>query len=567
MAALIAAPELMAQAATDLATIGSTLDIAHTVAAAPILSVLPAAADEISAGIARLFSVHAQTFQALAARAAEFHDQFSRALAAAAGAYAETEAANAAPLSGAIAQLAAPATPGPNYVTLVMGGSGNPIPPQSYVNTMVDKYVTRVFNNFVAQYAQALFTPEGLYPDTGLKVLPIDQSVSEGVIILDQAIRQQLSAGNHVAVFGLSQSAIISSLEMQRLDPSGTPSPLPVSFVLTGDPMNPNGGLWERFAGLSFPSLGLTFYGATPANDFPTAIYTLEYDGGADFPRYPIDLLADLNAVAGIYYVHGQYLSLSPTQIASAVTLPTQGPTQTTYYMIPTQNLPILEPLRAVPVVGNPLADLLQPDMKVLVNLGYGDPAYGYSTSPANVPTPFGLFPQIDPQTVLADLMTGTGQGIGNAVSDISAIGFPLQPAPSLSSLSSGLALNPPATIAAPTGIPSASPTEGFIDALQAANTNLANAVSDALASGYGTLLPTADLLNAALVTLPSYDLNLFLDGIRQAVGGDPVGLVNAIGYPIAADMGLVTVGAGLEFKVLLRAAQSIADDFMSLIQ
>ena len=49
----------------------------------------------------------------------------------------------------------------------------------------------------------------------------------------------------------------------------------------------------------------------------------------------------------------------------------------TNYYMIPTQNLPLLDPLRAIPVVGTPLADLLQPDLRVLVNLGYGDPNFG----------------------------------------------------------------------------------------------------------------------------------------------------------------------------------------------
>ena len=38
--------------------------------------------------------------------------------------------------------------------------------------------------------------------------------------------------------------------------------------------MNPNGGMFARFPGLSFPSIGGTFYGATPANDYPTVIYT-----------------------------------------------------------------------------------------------------------------------------------------------------------------------------------------------------------------------------------------------------------------------------------------------------
>lgn len=31
----------------------------------------------------------------------------------------------------------------------------------------------------------------------------------------------------------------------------------------------------------------------------------------------------------------------------------------TNYYMITTPNLPLLDPLRAIPVIGNPVADLL----------------------------------------------------------------------------------------------------------------------------------------------------------------------------------------------------------------
>ena len=85
--------------------------------------------------------------------------------------------------------------------------------------------------------------------------------------------------------------------------------------------MNPNGGLLARFPGLTMPSLGFTFYGATPGNDFATNIYTIEYDGFADFPQYPIDFLAHLNALAGIYYVHGTYADLTPTQINSAISV------------------------------------------------------------------------------------------------------------------------------------------------------------------------------------------------------------------------------------------------------
>jgi hypothetical protein len=41
MSYVIAAPEMMTSAATDLATIGSNLSAAHIAAAAPTLAVLP----------------------------------------------------------------------------------------------------------------------------------------------------------------------------------------------------------------------------------------------------------------------------------------------------------------------------------------------------------------------------------------------------------------------------------------------------------------------------------------------------------------------------------------------
>ena len=78
MSYLVAAPEFLASAATDLSSIGSNLSAAHAAAAAPTTGVLAAAEDEVSAGIAELFSAHGQGFQALGAQAAAFHEQFVR---------------------------------------------------------------------------------------------------------------------------------------------------------------------------------------------------------------------------------------------------------------------------------------------------------------------------------------------------------------------------------------------------------------------------------------------------------------------------------------------------------
>ena len=102
MSQLMVAPELIAAAATDVAAVGSSLDAAHLAAAVPTVAVIPAAADEISAGIAHLFSQHAQKYQSVAAQAMAFNDQFAQHLNAGAHSYATAETANTASLAGAV---------------------------------------------------------------------------------------------------------------------------------------------------------------------------------------------------------------------------------------------------------------------------------------------------------------------------------------------------------------------------------------------------------------------------------------------------------------------------------
>jgi len=94
MSFVIAAPEMMTSAAADLAAIGSNVSAAHAAAAAPTLSVLPAAADEVSAGVAHLYSRYADDFHTLAGRAAAFQEQFAQHLTAGAHSYASAEAVN-----------------------------------------------------------------------------------------------------------------------------------------------------------------------------------------------------------------------------------------------------------------------------------------------------------------------------------------------------------------------------------------------------------------------------------------------------------------------------------------
>ncbi|MHA7653305.1 PE family protein [Mycobacterium sp. ML4] len=533
-----AEPQIIATAAADLEEIEVALSAA---AAAPTSNLVAAAADEVSAAVAQLFGAYGAQCQVAVAHLAALQDEFRRVLAAAGFAYAETEVANT-------ATIAATPLNGPT-VSLVMGGSGNALPDGEYMTNVLN-FATPQFGSTVGR---ALFTPEQLYPLTGEKSLVLNTSVSQGVTMLHRAILDQIAQGNSVVVNGYSQSAIISSLEMRQLaGMPGAPMADRLGFVLLADPMNPNGGLLSRFAGLAAPSLGLDFFGATPSDTiYPTSIYTHEYDGFADFPRYPLNFVSDLNAVAGIALVHTDTPLINPQTLppGDLVQLPTSPgySGNTSYYMIISHHLPLLAPVRAIPVVGPALADLVEPNLTTIVNLGYGDSHYGYSTSPADVPTPFGLFPAVDPVQLTGDLVLGTQQGFNTATTT-----FMSQPPATPLDLSGLGTFRTRAPLPAPPPeLLTTSPTE-FISDLQAANSYLANSFTEVTSRTYATLLPTVDIANAALTTLPSYNLNLFVDGIEQAVNGDPMGLVNAIGYPIAADVGLLGVGAGLEGLVLL---------------
>jgi hypothetical protein len=442
---------------------------------------------------------------------------------------------------------------------LILGGTGLPTPPQSYVDAVENLYLAP--NGYGAYSPQVLTTPEQAYPITGVNSLPVDTSAAQGVTILDSAINQQIAAGNHVVVFGYSQGAGVASQEEAQLATSSNPpSSDQLSFILVGDPSNPNGGINQRFAvpgaPLSFPSLGTTFNLAPAAsNTYPTAVYTQEYDGFADFPQYPINLLADLNAYVGIFTQHFAYADLTPQQISSAIALPTEGDTTTTYYMIPTANLPLLAPVRLIPLIGNPVADLLQPDLRVLVNLGYGSITNGWSPGPANVPTPFGLFPtNINPADVLTALAKGIPQGVTNALNDLKTptlfdasslsgflagfhtFGFTPSNSPSLLQLVAGF------TALGNGGVP-ISTTGG-----------IANTLTSVVAQDIAVVKPFADTAFALGVSLPQYDAELFASQLRAGH------LLNAVGMPIAADVALVPYAliVGAAFPIVGAAATTV---------
>jgi hypothetical protein len=412
----------------------------------------------------------------------------------------------------------------------ILGGSGLPTPSQAYADLVDQLYLApRDFTGTT----QILTTPEALYPFLGPFTETFDKSEAQGQQILDDAILNlydngQLSAADPAVVFGYSQSAVIGALLQPQLASQGVPSD-DVHFVLVGDESAPNGGILERFnlpagAQPTIPSLGLTFSGAQSSDLYPTDVYTHEYDGFADFPQYPIDFLSDINALLGIAFEHTTYLGLTPEQIADAIELPTSAAdTLTNYYLIPTEGLPLLDPLLFFGSGGKLLYDLLEPDLRILVNLGYGSIDHGYSQGYADVPTPLGFLPDASVlEQVPQALADGLQQGISAAFNDLI---HPSNPSPAF-----------------------ADELSKFAEALPGTKFSVLSPVPTTFEDLFGTFpphtgIPPLDVASALLVTLPELDYNVFMSELAD---GDPV---DAIGIPIAADLGilpLALLGAAL---------------------
>ena len=80
----------------------------------------------------------------------------------------------------------------------------------------------------------------------------------------------------------------------------------------------------------------------------------------------------------------------------------------TTFYFIPTTDLPLLDPLRSLGVP-EPVLNIFQPALQVIVEAGYD------RSIPFGDPTPAELIPSIDPVTFTLEFANGVVQGANNA--------------------------------------------------------------------------------------------------------------------------------------------------------
>lgn len=189
------------------------------------------------------------------------------------------------------------------------------------------------------------------------------------------------NADGPVRIAGVSQGALAiaaAKATIMARSEEDRPDADDVVFVAIADPSSST-GIATRFEGLHVPSLDVTLRTA-PETPYDTIVVAAEYDGLADFPDRPWNLLATLNAVAGGFYLHSS--SYGPDADLDAVpagniteTVNSLGGTTTTY-LLESEHLPLLQPLRDLKVDEQVVAAIEEP-LKQIVDAGYSrnDPA------------------------------------------------------------------------------------------------------------------------------------------------------------------------------------------------
>ncbi len=157
-----------------------------------------------------------------------------------------------------------------------------------------------------------------------------------------------------MVVFGYSQGArVVSQWLEDHAGTEGVPTPQQVSFVLIGNPERKYGGTHRRLGSI------------TPDTDYGIIDVTRQYDRASDWPDNPMNLLAFLNANAGLTNTHVDYDDINIYDPGNYVWK--EG--NTIYVFVPTENIPLLEPLRKMGL--DKLADELNGPLKAKIEKGY----------------------------------------------------------------------------------------------------------------------------------------------------------------------------------------------------
>ena len=297
-------------------------------------------------------------------------------------------------ISSATAHAATAVIMGPTFMP-------DPAADPDYLRVVAQNFIGPTTNCTIGNCTLiSLTTPAEFWPITGLDDLTIDQSIAVGVQLLNAELEKQIAtaATEPTVFFGASQSATLLTLAKGTLADLGTADKSRLVFVLLANPNRPNGGLMARAAPTSVPDSGVTAAVATPTDTgIATIDITFQYDAVADYPAYPSNFLSVLNTLAGARIHSGSTTTLNgytEAELTAAIgdLANRQIYGDTMYITIPAKSLPLVDLLRTFGAENRlsnfttPIADLIEPTMRLLVELGYDRTSYGQAQ-------PFGPLP------------------------------------------------------------------------------------------------------------------------------------------------------------------------------
>ncbi|KUI25484.1 PE-PPE domain-containing protein [Mycobacterium sp. GA-2829] len=279
----------------------------------------------------------------------------------------------------------------------------------------------------------------------GFDDLTYGQSVEQGVGRLSTRVASERAAGetDPVLVYGYSQGAVVAGQYKARTTDGD------IVYVLLSNPGRPNGGILARFQGFTIPILDIPLSGPTPTTSegwqpgdaLTTYDLVRQYDGWADFPKYPLNLLATINALLGIAYLHGTYeLDIDPEEaLADEAETDTHVYRDTVYYTMGTDLLPLLRPLEQIGIP-RPLLLALDAPLRVIVEQGY-DRGSNFGS-----PSPAGLIRLSNPVDDLVNLLTAVAVGVDDGL-QAGGFGRPLNTKPAGMYGVGGPAVTPPGDV------------------------------------------------------------------------------------------------------------------------
>jgi len=197
----------------------------------------------------------------------------------------------------------------------------------------------------------------------------------EGAKLLIDAINAQPAGGPPVVAFGHSQGGQVIYTAVRRwlADPANAPDPSTVSWVSIGNPENAFGGVKKQD-------------GLAPDTAYHGIEVIKEYDGWADAPSGPFNLLSWLNGQVGKSTTHvWGYFDVDLNSPNNTYYRPNDvngNPGNITYVFVPNDTLPLIEMTGILAPLLNPILD---PILRPIVDAGYSRPDWPTVPGPVQV--------------------------------------------------------------------------------------------------------------------------------------------------------------------------------------